>query len=185
MLSNQKGQSLLELIVVIAVVGLILGAFSFATISSIRNAELAQNQSKATKLAQEAIEKVRSMRDRDSVITTDVPYPGSDPVRNVNIFSELYSVFLSRNYCNNADGDGPCYFRFENNQLVKVTSTTFEINNVEPFRRQIRIEDSFPDAQSLYLYEKKITIVVQWTDFSCGSIPFCHQSQLTTILRKL
>ena len=68
--SSEAGQSLIELIVVTAVAVIVVGALTFATIASLRNAAFAKNQSQATKLAQDGLERMRSLRDRDSDIQT-------------------------------------------------------------------------------------------------------------------
>lgn len=77
---NEKGQSLLELVVSIAIAILVLGALTFAIITSLRNASFASNQAQATKLAQEGLENVRSTRDRGGALniginTIPVPSP--------------------------------------------------------------------------------------------------------------
>ena len=69
---NSLGQSLIELITVITVAIIVIGAITFATIGSLRNAQFAKNQSQATKLAQEGLEKVKAGRNRDSAIVNYV-----------------------------------------------------------------------------------------------------------------
>ncbi len=174
--AGEAGQSLLELIVVIAVSTMIVGALAFATIFSIRNAQLSKNQSQATKLAQEGIEKVRSIRDRNSEIT--VGGGGTLGGRTINSFADLYEVYLSR-YC---EDNIRCYFKFVSDKLTRVTNANNNVDfeNISSFRRQVLIEDS-----SQWDSEKQVTVLVQWTDFSCGSNQFCHESRLTTIFRKL
>lgn len=63
MKSNQ-GQSLIEMVVAVAVVILVVLTLVVATTISIRNAAFSRNQSLATKYAQEGIEKVRAYRDQ-------------------------------------------------------------------------------------------------------------------------
>lgn len=154
MSSKQKGQSLLELIISLAIAILVLGALAFAVITSLRNAQLAKNQTQATKLAQEALETIRSLRDRN----------GS--VDNGN-FNDLWNTQLR---C----ADGSCYFILNaGNGLSHRNSAVFE--NIAPnFTRQIQIED-VSDGTT----QKQITAIVQWTD-TTG----IHKSQLTTILGK-
>ncbi len=179
---NEKGQTLLELIAVLAVGMIVVAALTFATIASLRNARFSQNQSQATKLAQEGIEKVRALRDRDGEMVTTITLPNSDPARTINKFSELWSVYLSKNHCNTPDlsDEDACFFRFDNSGLFGQTSQgSYEQileNNLE---RQILIsDDSLNDTKAGQ--EKKVTVIVRWSDFS-GS----HNSRLSTILRKL
>ena len=164
--TGQAGQSLIELMVVMAVGVLVVGALVFATISSLRNANLAKNQSQATKLAQEGIEKVRSIRDRDDGVQFGLG--GGDQTEK---FSHLWVVKMNEN-C-----DGPCYFKLDLSQksLIGVNSASFETINSN-FTRQIWISDIGSSFQN----EKTINVIVVWSDFS-GK----HESKLTTVLRKL
>ena len=66
---RQAGQTLIELVIAVAVIVIVVGALVFATISSIRNAQSAKNQTLATKYAQEGLERVRVGRDRNKSIS--------------------------------------------------------------------------------------------------------------------
>lgn len=153
---NNKGESLVEVIIAATVGVLVVTALTFATIFSLRNANFAKNSAQATKLAQEGIEMVRTLRDRDG----DVSYT------DVSKFSDLWAITFS---C-----PSNCYFRFYLGILSGGTDVNFE--DIPPnfnFKRQFQIEDHEID-------QKKITSVVQWSD-SAG----IHESKLTTILGKL
>lgn len=162
MFFNPRGQTLVELIVVVAAGAVIIVALTFAVIFSLRNAQFAKNQSQATKLAQEGIELVRSVRNRDgSVIFT---YSSGTTVR----FSDLWNVQMSLSCA-------ICYFRLNttNNSLNQVTAADFEDlgNNL---KRQVQIKDD-----SNFAKEKTITVIVGWSDFSQD-----HYSQLSTVFSK-
>lgn len=62
---NQKGQSIIEATVSVAVVALILVTLVSAVTVSIRNATFSKNKSLATKYVNEGLEAVRSIRDRN------------------------------------------------------------------------------------------------------------------------
>ncbi len=161
---SNKGQTLLELVVVISVVVIVVGALVFATIASIRNASFAQNQLQATKLAQEGLEKVRSLRDRDGPLDYAI-----DPSTRTTKFSDLWGITFT---CPNN-----CYFFLTvesgKDKLVGGTSISFE--HIEPnFKRQFQIEEEGANPAA----QKKVTVKVLWTDFA-GE----HSSKLTTILR--
>src|SRR5688500_13500203 len=106
--NQQRGGSLLELVVVVAVGVLVVAALSFATISSLRNSQLAKNQAQATKLAQEGIERVRAMRDRNDDITI-----GS------NNWNWQSPPFWAANSC-----VSPCYLKisYSPNKLTQISS---------------------------------------------------------------
>lgn len=167
---NNNGQTLVELIVVVAVIVIIVGALVFATISSIRNAYFAKNQAQATKYAQEGLERVRSGRDRIYTITgnftlaSQVVDSWQDP--------DLWSNQISPN-CN------PCYFKLvatPNVMMQYIGTSTTNAEIIGEFRRSIILSDT----PSTYTVEKTVTAVVSWTSFS-GS----HESRLVTILRKI
>ncbi|HBQ50640.1 hypothetical protein A3B42_02530 [Candidatus Daviesbacteria bacterium RIFCSPLOWO2_01_FULL_38_10] len=158
MLTN-KGQTLIEVIVVAMVGILVVTALTFAVIFSLRNASFAKNQSQATKLAQEGIERVRGLRDRNGA----VDYIRADGSHTGN-FNDLWVISFS---C-----PANCHFYFNGTTLTGGTSSNSEPITLN-FQRQILIEDQAAD-------QKKVTALVRWSDFA-GS----HESRLTTILRKL
>ena len=159
MLLNERGQSLIELVVVVAVIVIIVGALVFATIASLRNSDLAKNQAQATKLAQEGLEKVRSLRDRNGTVL----YHWNNTM-NVNDvtsnFNDLWQYNLSA-----------VNFFFKSNGDLTDGVTTESI--LPYFKRQIMIADE-GDGKT----QKRITAVVSWSDYA-GT----HESRLTTILR--
>ncbi len=62
-MSKESGQSLVEMIVAIAVMIVVVTALISVTTTSMRNASFSRDQALATKYAQDAIENVRSQRD--------------------------------------------------------------------------------------------------------------------------
>lgn len=169
---NEKAQTLLELTIVIAVAVLVIGALTFATIGSLRNASFAKNQSQATKLAQEGIEKIRSIRDRNTNIQT--LNIGGSP--SLIPFMDLYNSFISHDYCS----DAPCYFKLVSGVLNQVPGEKDYETIPGGFSRQVQIFDkqSCPPTTNCFKAQKEITVIVTWIDFSG-----VHQSKLTTYLR--
>lgn len=163
---NSKGQSLIEVLIATTVGILVVTALTFATIFSLRNASFAKNSVQATKLAQEGLERVRTLRDRDGAVFY------IDPSSTVLKFSDFWNITFS------CSGSANCYFYFNTSSTSDIFSggdiNTFE--SIAPnFKRQFWIEDEDDGTE-----QKKITALVQWTDFA-GT----HESKLTTILRKL
>ncbi len=164
---GQNGQSLIEMVVVVSIGVLVATALVFATIASLRNSQFAKNQSIATKLAQEGIEIVRGIRDRDldgeCVYTRIV---GQSAV-STSRFSDLYGI----NFATEPGNIGR--MQIDNNKLT-VSGTAFKtISNI--FSQQVQITDSGMN----HLTEKLVTVIVKWSDFS-GE----HESKLSTILTK-
>lgn len=171
---TEKGQTLMELIVAMSVSVIIIGALVFATVSSLRNVQFSKNQSQATKLAQEAIEKVRSARDRGESIGGSF----SIGVAAINSWQDpdLWSQQISPNCVPN------CYFKFGASGFQYLTAAGDIPSNAEDplgdgkFKRVVILSDT----SSTFSSQKTITVIVRWTDFSGN-----HESKLTTILRKI
>lgn len=185
MFSNQRGQTLMELIVVISVSIIIIGALVFATISSLRNAQFSKNQAQATKLAQEGIEKVRSARDRGSLIGGTFKISNEDIITSWQD-SKLWSNRIDGN-CGNTMATPPtfCYFKFNSSgDFLHLTAASDIPSGAEDplndgkFKRVVILSDE--STNNLYQVQKKVTVIVRWTDFSGP-----HESRLTTILRKI
>ena len=154
---REKGQSLIEVMIAVTVGILVVTALTFATIFSLRNANFAKSSAQATKLAQEGIEKVRTLRDRDGAVN----YPGASK------FSDLWAITFS------CLGDINCYFYLNvGGTLTGGSAISFE--TIPPnFKRQFQIEDAGSE-------QKRVTSLVRWTDFAGD-----HESKLVTIFRKL
>lgn len=161
-MNHEKGQSLLEVIIAMTVGILVVTALVFAVIFSLRNAQFAKNSAQATKLAQEGIERVRTLRDRDGSVVF------STASTTTTKFSDLWAIQMSESCAG-----GICYFRLGGGLTQSVATSFEDLGN--KLQRQVQITE---DAN--WATQKKVTVIVQWTDFA-GE----HQSQLTTILRKL
>ncbi len=178
---SERGQTLLEMVVVIAVALLVISALTFATIASLRNSQFAKNQSQATKLAQGGIEKVRALRDRDGSVIFEYRSGGSD--LKTEKFSGLWALNMSKD-C----GEHACYLKLTQDPLTKTDvlrrvnddvmedKSDLDYEQIDNFKRQIQISD----LEVTYGVEKTVTAVVVWNDFAGD-----HESRITTILRKI
>ncbi len=160
LLTNQKGQTLLEVTISVGVAVIIITALTIVTITGLRNAEFAQNQTLATKLAQDWLDQVRSFRDQNSTVCN-----ADGSVTDWNSAGGLFAQSCA----------SACTY------LVKPASASCRLDprpvggfdtTQKPFSKQISISD-------YGINQKKVTSLVQWTDFS-GT----HQSQLVEILSK-
>ncbi|MBI2314651.1 prepilin-type N-terminal cleavage/methylation domain-containing protein [Candidatus Daviesbacteria bacterium] len=184
-MNHERGQSLLEVIIAMTVGILVVTALVFATIFSLRNAQFAKNSAQATKLAQEGIERVRSGRDKNVQInlvsTTDCPTSGNavNSWDGSDSGSPIWNCKIHDSY----GSGGNAYFKFIFTSLnLEFVDTNADFPSAPEeipqsiFKRIIILSD---DA-STYSTEKKVTVLVRWTDFAGP-----HESRLTTILRKL
>lgn len=167
---NKKGQSLIELIIVISVGILVISALTFATIASLRNAQFAKNKIVATKFAQEGIETLKSARDRDGQIFG--LRGGMDSWDDDAFWDQRINITCA----------DPCYFKLGTGGGItslggggEVPGSAEKLQNSQ-FTRVIILAD---EGLS-YQLEKTVTVLVLWSDFS-GS----HESRLTTVLRRL
>lgn len=172
---NQKGQSLLELIIVIAVGIVIVTALVFSAISSLRNSALAKNQAQATRLSQEGIETLRILRDRDGSVSKGGISCNTNPCKFNTDWSVLYSC----------PSNAICYFKInaDGNSLTSTTEsfpeTFISTGDLRNFTRLIQVVDVLDSNNVTVPGEKNFTSLVKWTDFAGN-----HESRQTTVLRK-
>lgn len=174
MFNDNSGQTLIEVVVVMAVSVIVIGALVFATISSLRNSQFSKNQAQATKLAQEGIERVRTARDRGEAIG------GGLTINSLTINSwqdpNLWSQQISPNCTPN------CYFKFNSTGFQHLTAASdIPLGSEDPlgdgkFKRVVILSDD----SATYQKQKIVTVIVRWVDFSGN-----HDSKLTTILRNI
>ncbi|MBI2595857.1 hypothetical protein HYW46_03955 [Candidatus Daviesbacteria bacterium] len=171
-MTNQKGQSLLEIAVTAGVVAVVLSALTVVTIIGLRNSQFSRNQTQATKLAQEAMEKVKTIKSRNLAVCG--PY-------DTNLqWSNLWSTSCPS--VNNActyilkDSGTPCTgapasIVWLNYQVLPETLT---ISGTD-FKRQVIVlgEAPLPGVPG----QKTVTVLIQWTD-TTGT----HESRLVTVL---
>lgn len=184
---SERGQTLLEVVVAVVIMGVVLGALVIAVLTGLKNATLAQNQVQATKLAQETVEKIRTVRDRDGNITFDYSCFAGSCGGGARKFSGLWIVYMSSPTVNAAPPceNGVCYFRLRSRDpiLEGVGPIPMDIPESELFKRQIIFEDENTVVSGTvrkFNVEKKITVRVLWTD-SSGE----HESKISTVLSKL
>lgn len=166
-LKNQKGSTLLEVLVSLALVLFVVTALTITTINGLKNSQLSQNQLQATKLAQEGVEQVKQARERNCEIhlTGDlIPYVWYGPGQSI------FSRNLGADFKLNVPG-----IRLSGNpppppacSLDQVTTDQVLENK---FNRRITIQDD------VGVNKKKVIVKVSWTDFSGP-----HTSEVVTIL---
>lgn len=173
-----SGQSLLEVTISIGIAVIVITALAIVSISGLKNAQFSQNQATATKLAQEWIDKVRTIRDRDGMVC------------NPGVYYHWNALWTTS--CGSAAG-ASCYTFQVKDTSPACSGTPAGYSSVAPwlnlqaagattpdptypqFQKQLFIEDYLAGDPT----QKKVTVTVSWTDFS-GT----HQSQLVTILTK-
>lgn len=180
--SREIGQSLIEVLVVLAVTVIIVTSLAAAVLISFKNAQFAQNQAKATKYAQEAMEIIQSIRERNE----EIYFQGFAPPSFTGPFKDFLNFDISESNnsqanCTSLEGRLVCYFTVNIVASPKLqqlfppnTATTLEGG----FKREIFFENGEKLGEKLG--EKKLTVKVKWAD-SSGE----HESNLQTILTEL
>ncbi len=176
----EDGQSLIEVIVVLGLTAVVAVGLVIVVLTSLKNAKFAQNQAKATKFAQEAMEQIKSIRDRDLKGSINLASTGWD---DSSPFSVLWQYPLSNNAqspcINRPEGvTGGCYFKLDNGNTLAEPTLPGLSNSLQDMEdglsRQIIITD---DAS--YQQEKTVAVKVFWKDAG-GE----HESNLQTKLTK-
>lgn len=178
--SGTSGQSLMELVIGIGLVTVVAGAIAIVSINGLQNTQFAKNQVQATKLAQESLEKVRTIKNFNYGVCTrsQVELGGACSIWT-NIWSMQFGEETTCQGCSFALFDNGVNTCTVNTGTGTTTTTPFclkysaaraDLGN--GFTGQVFIED---EATS----QKRITSRVFWTD-SSGE----HSSDLVTILSR-
>lgn len=175
---NNKGQTLIELVVGLGLLAVTITILSVATITGLQNSQFSKNQAQATKLAQEGMEKVRSIRERNYTVC------GPSPVKDWNsIYSTAMACQPNPASCSYVlatlsdpirEGCTPSEFWLNN---VNSTQPEEIMTGGVSFNRLIIIKDYGTPS---VLTQKEVTVTVSWTDLS-GT----HSSKLVTVMVEL
>lgn len=174
MLNSEKGQSLIEVLVVLVLAAMMIVALITIVLLSLKNAQFATNQTKATKLAQDTIDNIRILRDNNQTATLFSGLNSSCFNQLWNASSDVSNYF----YC----GGINCYYNLNiNGTLSRITNITPSIIKVAltdspGFFRQITVNQKDQNANNS---EITLTAEISWTD-SSGE----HSSKLETYLIK-
>lgn len=163
------GESLLEITISIGIALIIASGLVISTVNGLRNSQFSKNQTQATKLAQEGIDRVKAIRERNCpVIVGGISYLWfNDAVTTQSLVWDVPNTVISQ------DPAMPTNFQ------ASLTTTTCELqqNTVAesvantPFTRKILI---YKNASNNSL---QVTVDVAWNDASGA-----HSSKLVTIL---
>jgi hypothetical protein len=184
---QQEGQSLLELVVGVGMLTIVVSGIAVVTLSSLRNTQYSKNQVQATKLAQQNMEIIRTIKNSNfGVCLQSDPSPqGSSCTAWENIWDVTFGVYSSPAGCSITS----CTFNIMNNGCtVRTGAATTEVKPIclgysaargvgtgalSSFTTDIIIEDEAVGQQ------KKITSKAYWMD-PTGE----HSSNLVTVLSK-
>lgn len=179
-LINQKGQNILELVVGLGLVAVVAVAISVVTVNALKNSQFSKNQSQATKLAQETLEKVRTVRNSNFGVCSEAQMiAGSTCYAWDEIWSNQFGTISNDCIANGTCTyilDGACDTSFG----IGIESRPFCLKHSETpldlgggFSGQVFIEDEQGD-------QKRVTVRVYWSD-TTGQ----HNSDLVTVISRI
>lgn len=156
---DEKGQTLIEVLVGLASGVIVIGAITIATLSALNNAQFSENQNLATQYAQQAMEIVRNMRDTD--------------YQNFSNLSGGYCMGRSCTSLNNSN------LNTNPNDTYCWTSPASGCGqNIAIFVRQVSFEQNSSSCDG----NTKVTATASWNDSKCtsSSNTFCHNVALSS-----
>lgn len=166
-IKSDRGESILELTIILGLVLIVVSAVAFATINGLKTSQFSKSQLQATKLAQEMIEGVRTVRDRD--------YTVCGPA-NIKIWSDLWNSPV-------CSGSSPCKFTLQTSGTCAATGTSDPFW-LEPVSEAVEVTTNGVSFKKLLLIEdydssrqKKVSAQVSWQDAS-GE----HKTEIVTII---
>ncbi len=175
-----KGQTLLELVVGLGILLVVLGAAAISTTQGLRNSQFSKNQAQATKLAQENMEIVRTIKNSN----LGVCLSGQGTTSCLTWEGIWTNNFGNLPAC--ANPTATCTFEIRNNTCTLAAGGTKPICLVYKntpavlsggiFSYQVYIEN---EDLALPLIQKRVTSRVFWTD-STGQ----HSSDLVTVFSR-
>jgi len=153
---DQKGQTLIEVLVAMATAVAVMSAIAITVVTSLSNVEFTKNQNLATQYSREGLEVVRRIAKS-----------------NWNNFTALNAM----SYClkKGATTIDPVADRMPPTGCGQ---------NIDIFRRQIDIEQNSTSCDSNT--NARITSIVSWSDSKCGAANvFCHEVRLDSCVANI
>lgn len=177
--SNSFGQSLLELVISIGLILIIITAVTILTVNGLKNSQFSRNQVQATKLAQEGVEKMRTIRDNNFTICGWAS--SANTVAPNGLWSAAcpagcrYILQQTAGTC----GATPTSALWVN---FTASSSLFESVNIGGiiYQRVITVTNGTDLSGAANVNVKRINVTVTWTD-SSGT----HNSNVETILSRI
>lgn len=173
--NSQKGQSLLEVTVLVGLALITVTGLVIVTINGLKNSQYSQNQAQATKLAQQGMDQVKGMVSRNCAVNIGGSYLWFNSKTNGTdlVWAKDWSTspkFRITNYNGCSDASPG---------LTQTTAANpDDINQLTTggiFIRDITMSDDSSCTQPTSC--KVLTVRVFWTDYSGD-----HESKLVTIL---
>lgn len=177
---KQTGQTLIELIISIALILIIITGVTILTVQGLQNSQFSRNQVQATKLAQEGIEKIRTIRDNNFTVCGWVgnatqPAPNGLWGANCPVPGCRYLIYPSESVCDTG-ATSSLWINYMPNTAI---TETLNISGVV-FKRSVLVTNATDLTGASNTNVKNIDVIVSWTD-SSGT----HESKVSTQLSRI
>ena len=152
-LLSQSGQALVEVVIAVAIATAVITALALASTNSIRNAQFSKNQSQGTKLSQEAVEYLRSYRDRYGF---DALRKCTTPASNYLILSQLD---IPSNY-----NTATCYWSVAaSGQVLGLYARYVQVTETDADTLSVSVWVDWTDSQGTHTKGSKLeTVLTRW-----------------------
>ena len=147
----ESGQSLIEILLALALAVVVITGITFGVTSSLKNATFSKNQNLASSYAQEGMEIVRGIRDR-----------------SLNVFTSL------------PGGPNQCLAQNSTTLVPRSGPDCNGEGNVGIFIREITLNNNSSDCTT-GANNTKVTVQVKWSDNNCPTAApsnYCHKIEL-------
>lgn len=166
---SNKGQSLIELVVMIGLALIVITGLTILTMNSIRNTQFSNAQIQASKFAQEGIERVRVIKTQNHVVCVD---------SSRRFWNDLWGYTCNSTNCKFILRQAPpnntlCNGVAPSGYWLSLANAATSEDLGGGFFREVYIEDHGATNSR----RKIVRSVVTWTD-----VTGTHQSELVTIL---
>ena len=150
---HERGQTLIEVIIAIALCGLVLVGVAKLIASSFTNVDFSEEQVNASNIAQQGMAIIGNLHDTD--YTTFQNHVGNTYCLGQN--QDITTISASAVPCATPNaGPNPSSYTYIRSIALQNGGSCSGTNNVQ------------------------VTVKVQWNDKDCGSSSYCHSSQLVS-----
>lgn len=177
---KQQGQSLIELVISLALILIVITGVSILTVNGLKNSQFSRNQVQATKLAQEGVEKMRTIRDNSFTIC------GHATQSNIIVPNGLWGASCPSPGCRYLimPTAAMCGGVVTSSLWINYTSSPTIFENISnggvTFQRIITVTNGTDLSGAANVNIKSVNVTVTWKD-SSGA----HNSNVETVLSRI
>ncbi|MDO8658021.1 MAG: prepilin-type N-terminal cleavage/methylation domain-containing protein [Candidatus Levybacteria bacterium] len=165
-----KGQTLIEVLIALAIAILVVAAIAIVILSALNNAQFSKNQNNASQYAQQGMEIVRNLRSSNWSSFKNL---AADPANNKYCLDKGHTTLQKTGSLENDIRNG-------NAGCQGIGSEHASGQNVDNYAREVDLEN--PGTLPCAVSEIKATVIVSWADTKCtdANNVYCHKAQIVS-----